>query len=56
MNNEIKAFDELVEDLKGYYDSFGADYEHCWTTTYYEGEYCPLCPHRFECGGYKDRS
>ena len=47
---------DLLEIAQGYYETFRDDYEDCWQTTNYDGQYCPLCPHNSKCGGYKDRS
>ena len=30
------------------------DYEKCYETGEYDGEYCEMCPHKFECSGYED--
>ena len=52
---EVNGEEDFLEILDGYYESFGADYEDCWETTNYDGQYCPLCPHSSECSGYEDR-
>ena len=52
---EENGEEDFLEILDGYYESFGADYEDCWETTNYDGQYCPLCPHSSECSGYEDR-
>lgn len=46
---------DLLEIVKGYYETFGDDYEDCWRTGNYDDQYCPLCPHSSECSGYEDR-
>lgn len=55
VGNEIGEKMDILAELDAYYEDFGIDYESCWQTTDYDGQYCPLCPHRMECGGYEDR-
>ncbi len=30
------------------------EYDHCYNTGNYTGQYCALCPHGFECSAYDD--
>lgn len=30
------------------------EYERCWETGAYAGQYCPCCPHSGECSGCDD--
>lgn len=47
--------DELLELLASYESQEFNAYDDCWNTGDYEDQYCPLCPHRFDCSGYEDR-
>lgn len=47
--------DELLELLSSYESQEFNAYDDCWNTGDYEDQYCPLCPHRFDCSGYEDR-
>ena len=40
-----------------YYGEIGGsdhEYDSCWLTGNYDGQYCELCPHKGECSGYED--
>lgn len=39
------------------YDEIDGDdreYDRCYIAGQYDGQYCPLCPHRFNCSGYEE--
>lgn len=48
------GIEELSDFLTNYEAQESGSYNACWNTGEYEDQYCPLCPHRHECGGYKD--
>ncbi len=48
------SIEELSDFLTNYEAQESGSYDACWNTGEYEDQYCPLCPHCHECGGYKD--
>lgn len=51
----LNSVEETIEDMINYESQQADYYDACWNTGDYEDQYCPLCPHRFDCGGYGDR-
>ncbi|WP_296617286.1 hypothetical protein [Ruminococcus sp.] len=42
--------------MEEYYSEIGFEdnYEHCWETGDYDGQYCACCPHAGECSAGED--
>lgn len=36
------------------FDCGSDNYDMCWESGNYVGQYCPCCPYRNECSGYED--
>lgn len=53
--NTPDTLEDMVNDLAEYVGSEASAYDDCWNSGEYEDQYCPLCPHNSECGGYEDR-
>lgn len=51
----LNSAEETIEDMINYESQQADSYDACWDTGEYEDQYCPLCPHSSECGGYEDR-